>query len=191
MEKTRWYVKVENESQSKMVQLLAFSHGYTWNNSLSWSVQNTRAPFLVFDDKKNIMWDNGVDVLNLSVGTFSFSQVSNDMFVNTPVMKWEKEQAEKVNEKMQKLLAEKKEKKEKEPASKLPWVTFHYRKNSGQAWEIRRVAVIEYNGEYLAGLDMDDGNKFKKFLTSRIGSAMQFQPDSLISVDSPLVILYG
>lgn len=202
---TRWAVKVDNVYISEAIQRVAFSFGYYWSSGPV--VSYTDANYLVFDAKtKLITFTYTIDTVKETISKI-VNSLDNviDMFKNPPQEKLEFRPEILVsrngdvtftlplimnNNTFDDLVNDRNKfigKTEKVEKSKvLPFVSFIYKsmnkqKNTQMA---RKLLVTEYDGEYIRGFDLDDGDAYKTFMVKKIVGELKFEGfGSLKSVD--------
>lgn len=187
----KFAVEVGSPNISEAVQRIAFSYGYNWIGSgkVPNEVKYTDSKFLCFDSvHKSITWASNkfdlVSIMNQIVNTFEDAMVlfknppkvsamvgTSEIFVNGDVkiggiVTVDSEMWEKLVKERNAYLGHK-------DVKKLPVVTFSYSsKSSGKT--IRKVALLEKTEDCVHGLDLNDKNRFKRFLLKNVSGEMVF-----------------
>jgi hypothetical protein len=196
---SKWAVEIGdgNANLSEAIQTIAFSYGFTWDGFArnNWGenvVDHTLARFLVFNPETKVITCRNFrkdvenecsqlvskveDVVNLfksppsvsvsvKVGTDITVNKTGDVYMKTFVIG--SELFEQIVSIRNKLLGKK---------NKFPVARFSYTsQNSGR--KVRNVIVTDMNinNGLLTGLDIDDNDKFKKFLTSKISGPVELR----------------
>jgi hypothetical protein len=185
---TKWAVEVGNERLSKAVQTIAFSFGYSWAGGVQLP-QFVIDRYLKFDpefkrihssdDRKSLetqvckivtsfddvmkMFENPPKA-DLEIGDFTIAKDGTVMIykgIGKTVIT--SDEFDKVVAERNKYLGKK---------GKLPVVRFVYTsQNSGR--KMRNVIVTKMTTERITGLDMDDDNKLKEYLVSKVSGQVE------------------
>ena len=187
----KWAVEVASPNVSEACQRIAFSFVYRWpvGPSSGEKVVHTNAKFLVFNpEDKSIAWcsvRSGVQLyVNQIVATFDqlvtlFTNLAESVlrFGNVKVNKqWDVTVADIVtlgSDLFDKVVAEMAKFIGKEVKLKLPRVNFTYTSKSSGRKE-REILVTAMSSEGIEGLDVCDGNRYKRFLMDKISGEINF-----------------
>lgn len=186
---TTWAVEVGTSELSEAIQRIAFSFGYGWPDGAG--VKYTFGQYLIFNPElKLIHYSNNRSVVEscLCKIVITFDEIVK-LFKEPPVKNWvhvdrtvitkngdvkpipsvtiDSAHFDKLVEARNKLMG-KEEKKRVAPV-----VRFRYESpTSGQ--KLRKLMVLEDTRDCYSGLDMEDGNLFKRFRKDRIVGAVMF-----------------
>lgn len=200
---TRWAVKVQSPSISEAIQRIAFSFEYQWQGDIGKPVvKNTHSTHLVFDPTtKKVFFiveftnvENHVckivETISEAIELFKTPPTCNlQLGSNISVDKYGKvtfygygtsrtistAEFDNLVEKRNEFLGRKTIPVPTPQPTKLPVVTFRYRSGSDHAVpKDRKVLVLRIEDGKLVGLDVNDGNAFKKFILSRFVGDIKF-----------------
>lgn len=150
-----WAVRLGRPNASEMVQRMAFSFGYEWANpTLKQTVSHKDAPVIYFRPTNKLMVPVSRPI-NIEADVCKICLTLEEVLVtlqDPPVVKVEEP---------------------KRQPSRLPAVQFNYNSPSSGR-RLRKILVTDSTLDYVMGLDVQDGNLFKRFSKSRIVGPMTF-----------------
>lgn len=184
---SKFAIQTDSPGISEACQRIAFTFGYRWLVADLNEICNTDAKYLAFNpETKEMLWTDHRNYLDTLVNTIANNFEDLVGLLNNPPKTSRMVRSAEVfangDVKVDGITTVKsdffdiviRERNDFLGRQKLPLVTFSYTSKSSGT-KLRRVAVLEWENNGLVGLDTDDNNKYKRFLTEKINGKVEFQ----------------